>query len=78
MDRKIHMAIDIFVIAHGFNAVVPTLLYMYVTDYVLFKTHDNIDMVKKRIDNFDEMKAAQKRVNKHKNKYHKERIKILK
>jgi hypothetical protein len=62
ISRRQHM-IDIVAVGHGFTEV-PPKMFTFATHYTLFKTLDNIDRRKNVIQNFEEMKAAQLRINK--------------
>jgi energy-coupling factor transporter ATP-binding protein EcfA2 len=59
--RRQQMA-DIIVVAHGFTKVPPAFC-AYATEYILFKTRDNIKKRKDVIENYDEMFEAKQRVN---------------
>ena len=60
--RRRQQMIDIIVCGHGFTEV-PPKFFTFATHFVLFKTTDNIDRRKNVIQNFDQMKQAQQRVN---------------
>lgn len=70
LDRDLHSLLirrrqqmtDIIVVGHGFTEV-PPKFFTFATHYALFKTIDNIDRRKPVIQNFEEMKEAQQRVN---------------
>lgn len=67
--RRAQKKIDIFVIAHGFTDIVPTFLYRYVSQFIIFKTEDNMNAVKQRIKRFDELKKIVEKVDKSKDKH---------
>lgn len=60
--RRRQQMIDIVAVGHGFTEV-PPAFFTFATHYALFKTLDNINRRKNFIQNIDEMKAAQVRVN---------------
>ena len=70
LDQDLHallisrrqLMIDIVAVGHGFTEV-PPKFFTFATHFALFKTIDNIDRRKNVIQNFEQMKAAQLRVN---------------
>lgn len=60
--RRRQQMIDIVAVGHGFTEI-PPKMYTFATHYALFKTIDNIERRKNVIQNFDELKAAQLRIN---------------
>ena len=60
--RRRQKMIDICYVGHGFTQI-PPAFFTFSTHFALFKTIDNIDRRRDCIQNFDEMKAAQERVN---------------
>ncbi len=60
--RRRQKMLDVAVVGHGFTQI-PPAFFTFATHYVLFKTIDNIERRKNVIQNFDEMKAAQLRIN---------------
>ena len=64
--RRAQKRLDIFVIAHGFTDIVPTFLYRYVSQFIIFKTEDNPKMIKQRIKRYDELIQVVERVDKNK------------
>lgn len=60
--RRRQQMIDICAVGHGFTEI-PPKMYTFATHYALFKTIDNIERRKNVIQNFDELKAAQLRIN---------------
>ena len=61
ISRRQHM-IDIVAVGHGFTEI-PPKFFTFSTHYALFKTIDNIIVRKNVIQNFEELKAAQLRIN---------------
>ena len=72
-----HKAVDFFVVAHGLTQISP-LFFPYITDIILFKTDDNLQLARQKLLHFDELQALQKRVNAHakKNQFYCERLKL--
>lgn len=70
LDRPLHALLirrrqkmlDIIVCGHGFTEV-PPKFFTFATHFVLFRTTDNIERRKNEIQNFEEMREAQRRVN---------------
>lgn len=70
LDRNLHTLLirrrqkmlDIVAVGHGFTEI-PPKFFTFATDLVLFRTIDNIDRRKNVLNNFDEMKEAQGRIN---------------
>lgn len=60
--RRRQKEIDIVAVGHGFTEV-PPKFFTFASEYILFKTVDNIYRRKNVIRNFDIMKEAQERVN---------------
>lgn len=60
--RRRQREVDIFAVGHGFTQV-PPVFFTFASDYILFKTVDNIDRRKDCITNFDFLKASQHYVN---------------
>ena len=60
--RRRQQMIDIIAVGHGFTEV-PPKMFTFATHYALFKTIDNVDRRKNVIQNFEQMKQAQQRVN---------------
>jgi hypothetical protein len=60
--RRRQKMLDVCAVGHGFTQI-PPAFFTFATHYVLFKTIDNIDRRKNVIQNFEEMKAAQLRIN---------------
>ena len=60
--RRRQQMIDIVAVGHGFSEV-PPKMFTFSTHIVLFNTLDNIQGRKNVIRNFEEMKAAQTRIN---------------
>ncbi len=60
--RRRQQMIDIVACGHGFTEV-PPKFFTFATHYALFKTIDNINRRKYDMQNFEEMKAAQQRIN---------------
>lgn len=60
--RRRQQMIDICAVGHGFTEI-PPKMYTFATHFALFKTIDNIERRKNVIQNFDELKAAQLRIN---------------
>ena len=60
--RRRQQMIDIIAVGHGFTEV-PPKMFTFATHFALFKTIDNIERRKNVIQNFEEMKEAQKWVN---------------
>lgn len=70
LDQKIHaqlMAtrqnmVDIFAIGHGFREV-PPVFFTFATEYILFRTEDNLDRRASDIRNIDKVREMQALVN---------------
>ncbi len=70
LDRDLHTLLirrrqkmlDIVAVGHGFTEI-PPKFFTFATDLILFRTIDNIDRRKNVLNNFDEMKVAQGRIN---------------
>lgn len=60
--RRRQQMIDIIAVGHGFTEI-PPKMFTFGTHIALFRTIDNIDRRKNVIQNFEEMKAAQLRIN---------------
>lgn len=60
--RRRQKSIDIIAVGHGFSEV-PPKFFTFASEIILFKTMDNIQRRKDVIRNFEEMKAAQSRIN---------------
>lgn len=61
--RRRQREVDVFVVGHGFTQV-PPVFFTFASDYILFKTVDNIDRRKDCISNgFDFIKNSQAIVN---------------
>lgn len=60
--RRRQRELDIFFAAHGFREV-PPVAFSFATDIFLFRTCDNIDVRRKDLNNFDEIKKLQAKVN---------------
>ena len=60
--RRRQQMIDIIAVGHGFTEV-PPKFFTFATHFALFKTIDNINRRKNFIQNFEEMKEAQERIN---------------
>jgi ABC-type Mn2+/Zn2+ transport system ATPase subunit len=60
--RRRQQMIDIVAVGHGFTEV-PPKMFTFSTHIALFRTIDNIARRKDCINNFDEIKAAQTRIN---------------
>jgi len=60
--RRRQQMIDIVAVGHGFSEV-PPKMFTFATHYALFKTIDNIKRRMNVIQNYDEMKEAQLRIN---------------
>ena len=60
--RRRQQMIDIVAVGHGFSEV-PPKFFTFATHFALFKTIDNINRRKNFIQNFEEMKEAQARIN---------------
>lgn len=61
--RRRQREVDVFAVGHGFTQV-PPIFFTFVSDYILFKTVDNIDRRKNCINNnFDFIKQSQIYVN---------------
>lgn len=67
------LELDIFYIAHGFTRV-PPLFWPYYTDLILFKTKDNPSSRKNALLQYDEIIAAQQRINNHSDPHYYERL----
>jgi len=63
MIRRRQKMMDIIAVGHGFTEV-PPKFFTFASEIILFRTIDNIDMRKPIIRNFEQMKAAQIRINK--------------
>jgi Cdc6-like AAA superfamily ATPase len=61
ISRRQHM-IDIIAVGHGFTEV-PPKMFTFATHFALFKTIDNIQSRKNVIQNFEQLKEAQLRIN---------------
>jgi GTPase SAR1 family protein len=61
ISRRQHM-IDIVACGHGFTEV-PPKFFTFATHFALFRTTENMERRKNVIQNFNEMKAAQLRIN---------------
>jgi ABC-type sugar transport system ATPase subunit len=69
-DRDLHRLlisrrqrdIDIFAVGHGFTEI-PPKFFTFATNFVLFRTMDNIEKRKSSIIQFDRIKSAQEMVN---------------
>ena len=73
--RRRQKSIDIIAVGHGFSEV-PPKFFTFASEIILFKTMDSIQRRKNVIRNYDEMAAAQIRVNQaaQTNPYYKEVI----
>lgn len=61
--RRRQREVDVFAVGHGFTQV-PPVFFTFASDYILFKTVDNIDRRKDCINNgFDFIKQSQQIVN---------------
>lgn len=60
--RRRQKMVDIIAVGHGFTEV-PPKFFTFASEIILFRTNDNIDKRKNVLNNFDEMKAAQARIN---------------
>lgn len=60
--RRRQREVDVFAVGHGFTQV-PPVFFTFASDYILFKTVDNIDRRKDCITNFDFLKLSQMFVN---------------
>lgn len=60
--RRRQQMIDIVAVGHGFTEI-PPKFFTFGTHIALFRTIDNIDRRKNVIQNFEEMKEAQQRIN---------------
>lgn len=71
LDEKIHTLLlgtrqnmmDVFAVAHGFREV-PPVFFTFGTDYILFRTEDNLDRRANDIRCIDKVRAMQELVNK--------------
>lgn len=70
LDEQIHSLllgtrqnmIDVFAVAHGFREV-PPVFFTFATDYILFRTEDNLDRRASDIRCIDKVRKAQAHVN---------------
>lgn len=70
LDEKIHSLllgtrqnmIDVFAVAHGFREV-PPVFFTFATDYILFRTEDNLDRRASDIRCIDKVRLMQETVN---------------
>lgn len=60
--RRRQQMVDIIAVGHGFTEV-PPKMFTFATHFALFKTIDSIDRRKNVIQNFQQMKEAQARIN---------------
>lgn len=60
--RRRQREVDVFAVGHGFTQV-PPVFFTFATNYILFKTVDNIDRRKNCIQDFERVRKAQEVVN---------------
>ena len=60
--RRRQRSVDVFAVGHGFTQV-PPVFFTFASDYILFKTCDNIKMRKNCIVNYEFMARCQQHVN---------------
>lgn len=60
--RRRQKMIDIIAVGHGFTEV-PPKFFTFASEIILFRTIDNIEKRKNVLNNFEEMKEAQARIN---------------
>ena len=60
--RRRQRSVDVFAVGHGFTQV-PPVFFTFASEYILFKTVDNIKMRKNYITNYDFMEQSQLYVN---------------
>lgn len=60
--RRRQRSVDVFAVGHGFTQV-PPVFFTFASDYILFKTCDNIKMRKNCIVNYEFMEHCQQFVN---------------
>jgi len=76
--RRRQKGIDIIAVGHGFTEV-PPKFFTFASDLILFRTMDNIERRRQVIRNYDEVEAAQLRINEKalSNPYENEIIKMV-
>ena len=62
--RRRQKELDLIAVGHGFTEI-PPKLFTFCSDIILFRTMDNIDKRKEVLKDFEGMKAAQARINRH-------------
>lgn len=60
--RRRQKAMDIIAVGHGFTEI-PPKFFTFATEFILFRTLDNIERRKNVLRNYEAMKEAQARVN---------------
>ncbi len=61
--RRRQRMLDLFIVAHGFTEIVPSYLFTFASKIILFRTLDNLTRIKNRLIDYEQVLAAQQKVN---------------